>query len=108
MTFANTLDIVEFPIRRTIPKEAYKVANKKVPVIIAGTPLHPLARARTNALLRKLEDEGAPGVATAALSMIDRFRLLSSAYFTLILGVEEKAESVPPATTPPTEENPES
>ena len=70
------------------------MANKKVPEIIAGVTLHPLARERTNALLRRLEDEGAAGVSTPLLSMIDRFRLLASGLFRRIDG--ENVNTTPP------------
>lgn len=57
------------------------MANKHVPNVIAGVTLHDDAKKRTHALLNKLEETGVSGVAEPSLSMIDRFRLLASAYF---------------------------
>ena len=70
------------------------MANKCVPSSIAGVELHDDAKKRTHALLQKLEENGAPGVATPNLSMIDRFRLLASAFFTAT------GDSTPQASEP--------
>lgn len=70
------------------------MANKKVPDLIAGVSLHPLAKERTNALLRRLEELGVGGIATVGLSMIDRFRLLASAFYTQLLGTEAPVQFI--------------
>lgn len=57
------------------------MANKHVPQVIAGVELHTGARERTHKLLNRLEERGVRGVSEESLSMIDRFRLLASAYF---------------------------
>lgn len=62
------------------------MANKSIPESIAEVALHPLARGkegRTHKLLLTLETRGAKGVSTENLSMIDRFRLLATAYLAL-------------------------
>lgn len=59
------------------------MANKCVPQVIAGVPLHAGAQERTHKLLSLLEQRGVAGVATDKLSMIDRFRLLASAHLDL-------------------------
>ncbi len=62
------------------------MANKHIPNVIAGVELHPLVRSphgRTRRLLKTLAWRGVKGVDDEWLSMIDRFRLLASAYLTL-------------------------
>lgn len=67
------------------------MANKKVPELIAGVELHEDAKRRTHALLNLLESRGVRGVNEPSLSMIDRFRLLASAFLS--------TPGVPPTTT---------
>jgi hypothetical protein len=69
------------------------MANKCVPQEIAGVALHQDAQERTHKLLQKLASRGAAGVADEKLSMIDRFRLLASAYFDLTDPVPADAPS---------------
>lgn len=69
------------------------MANKKVPESIAGVDLHEMARYRTNALLRTLRAFGAEGVDEEELSMIDRFRLLASAFFLMKGAGAERAKT---------------
>jgi hypothetical protein len=62
------------------------MANKHIPDSIAGVELHPLTRSpasRTRKLLKTLASRGVKGVDDDGLSMIDKFRLLASAYLTL-------------------------
>ena len=62
------------------------MANKHIPNSIAGVELHLLTRSpegRTHKLLKTLASRGVRGVDDESLSMIDRFRLLASAYLTV-------------------------
>ena len=62
------------------------MANKHIPNVIAGVELHPLVRSpegRTHKLYKTLAWRDVKGVDDEGLSMIDRFRLLASAYLTL-------------------------
>jgi len=61
------------------------MANKRVPESISGVELHPCAKERTRELLNKLEIAGVTSISIPGLSMIDRFRLLASAYFTNVV-----------------------
>jgi len=73
------------------------MANKSIPDSIAGVEIHPLARGkegRTHKLLQTLETRGASGVATPGLSMIDRFRVLATAYLVLTDTSETVSEDV--------------
>ena len=73
------------------------MANKSIPDSIAGVEIHPLARGkegRTHKLLQTLESRGASGVSTPGLSMIDRFRVLATAYLTLTDTSEVVGEDV--------------
>jgi hypothetical protein len=74
------------------------MANKCVPQVIAGVELHPGAKERTHKLLLKLEERGAKGVAEEKLSMIDRFRLLASAFFTT---TDTKTDAAAPVSDEP-------
>jgi hypothetical protein len=62
------------------------MANKHIPDSIVGVELHPLTRSpagRTHKLLKTLASRGVKGVDDDRLSMIDRFRLLASAYLSV-------------------------
>jgi hypothetical protein len=68
------------------------MANKRIPDAIAGVDLHVLTRSpegRTHKLLKTLAARGVKGVDEESLSMIDRFRLLASAYLTVTDAVNE-------------------
>jgi hypothetical protein len=70
------------------------MANKRIPDAIAGVELHVLTRSpegRTHKLLKTLAGRGVKGVDNEDLSMIDRFRLLASAYLTVTDAVEGAA-----------------
>lgn len=82
------------------------MANKCVPQVIAGVTLHKNAQERTHKLLQTLASRGAEGVAEEKLSMIDRFRLLASAYFDVTDPVTEAtgtSDGIPDLPGDPTE-----
>lgn len=60
------------------------MANKRVPEEIGGVVLHQRACARTNQLLRDLEDSAGVRGLSAAESQIDRIRLIASRLFELV------------------------
>jgi len=71
------------------------MANKHIPTSIAGVELHPLTRSpagRRHKLLKTLALRGVKGVDDDGLSMIDKFRLLASAYLTLTESVVSDPE----------------
>ena len=76
------------------------MANKRIPDAIAGVELHTLTRSpegRTHKLLKTLASRGVKSVDIEDLSMIDRFRLLASAYLTVTDAMDGAAEpALPP------------